>query len=71
MGSGCELVGEDPDSLPRKLANFCRFMGMPAASFEKEISSLLRKLESRKGRGIEVSGGKRKPFSISHVKRET
>lgn len=38
--------------------------------FEKEITSLLRKMEARKGCGVRISRGKRKMFSASHVERE-
>ena len=34
---------------------------LPVEGFEKEISSLMRKLESRKGRG-----GKKKSLSVTH-----
>ena len=37
---------------------------LPVEGFEKEISSLMRKLESRKGRG-----GKKKSLSVTHLKR--
>ena len=38
-----------PNSFPSKFANFNSFVGMPIAGFEKESSSLLRKMEARKG----------------------
>ena len=38
--------------------------------FEKEINSLLRKIESRKGRGVKVVGGKKKSFLATHLERE-
>ena len=36
----------------------------------KEISSLLRKMESRKGRGVKVSRGNRKSFSCTCLEGE-
>ena len=44
------LEGEDINSLPSSFAEFSKSLGMPLASFEKEICALIRKLESRKGR---------------------
>ena len=43
---------ENPDSfsLLEKFVMFGNFLGLPVEGFEKEISSLMRKLESRKGR---------------------
>lgn len=43
---------------------------MPVVGFEKEIRSLLKKLEARKGRGVKVSGGKRSLRLASHFERE-
>ena len=37
------------DSLPSKFVNFSKFLGMPVEGFEKEIYSLLKKPEARKG----------------------
>lgn len=67
---GCNSVGEDLVSLPSKLLNFSNYLEMPVAGCEKEISSLLRKLESKKGHGVKVSGGKRILPSSSHFERE-
>lgn len=55
----CILEGEVIDSLPSKFVKFRSFVGMPFEGFEKEISSLLKKLEARKERRVKVSGGKR------------
>lgn len=73
MESTCVSVGEElsSDSLPCKFANFNSFVGMLVASFEKEISSLLRKMKAGKGCGVKVSRGKGKPFSSSYFERET
>lgn len=46
------------NSLFSKLASFSSLVGMPVEGFEKEIFSLLRKMETRKGHGVYVSGGK-------------
>ena len=42
--------GEVLDSLPSNFVNFNSFLGLPVKGFEKEINSLLKKLELRKGR---------------------
>ena len=57
-------------SLPRKFVNFSNYVGMLVAGFEKEINSLLKNLEARKGRGVKVLGGRRKHFLTSHFERE-
>ena len=46
------------NNLFSKLASFNSLVGMSIEGFEKEIFSLLRKMETRKGHGIYVSGGK-------------
>ena len=56
----CVPKGEVMDSLPTKFANFSSFVGILVEGFEKEINSLLKKLEARKGRGVKVPGGKKK-----------
>lgn len=38
--------------------------------FEKETSSLMRKMEARKGRGVKISGEKRKTCLSSWVEME-
>lgn len=38
--------------------------------FEKEILTLLRKIEMRRGHGVNVSRGKRKPNSSPYLKKE-
>lgn len=38
--------------------------------FEKEILTLLRKIEMRRGHGLNVSRGKRKPNSSPYLKKE-
>ena len=69
MEACCILVGKKLSfvSLPNKFANLNRFLGLPVASFEKEISTLLRKMESRKDCRVKVTGGKRKIFSSTHL----
>ena len=52
---------------------FCRvlqLLGLPILGFIKEISSLLRKLEAKKGRGVKVSRGRRKSKSSSRLEKE-
>ena len=46
-------------SLPDNLVTFSSFLGLPVVRVEKEINSLPRKMESRKGHGIKVARGKR------------
>lgn len=69
MEACCILVGKELSfvSLPNKFANLNRFLELPVASFEKEISTLLRKMESRKDCRVKVTGGKRKIFSSTHL----
>ena len=43
---------------------------MLGSSFEKEISSLLRKLEAKKGHGVKVLGGGRKSMSSLRLEKE-
>lgn len=69
MEACCISVGKELSfvSLPNKFANLNRFLELPVASFEKEISTLLRKMESRKHCRVKVTGGKRKIFSSTHL----
>lgn len=69
MEACCISVGKELSfvSLPNKFANLNRFLELPVASFEKEISTLLRKMESRKDCRVKVTGGKRKIFSSTHL----
>lgn len=50
----CVLEEEDLVSLPTKFVNFSSYMRMPVVGFEKEICSLLKKLEVRKRCGVKV-----------------
>ena len=49
-GSGGRKAGDwfGVDSLPTNFVNFSSFLGLPMEWFEKEISSLLKKLELKK-----------------------
>ena len=58
------------DSLSTNFVNFSSFLGLPMEWFEKEISSLLKKLELRKGCGVKVSGRKRSTPSTSHFEQK-
>ena len=62
------LEGENFNSLPSGFVEFSNCLGMPIAGFEKEICALIRKMESRKGRGIWMLGGKKR--GSSHFERE-
>ena len=57
-------------SLPSKFANFSSFLGLSMVGFEKEITSLLKRMESRKGHGFKVSRENRK-FSSTRLEKET
>lgn len=70
MEFGCVFVGEDLDSIPNKFVNFSNCVGMLVVGFEKEISSILRKLESIKGHGVKILGRKRILPSSSRFERE-
>ncbi|RVW50524.1 hypothetical protein CK203_074547 [Vitis vinifera] len=50
---------KDFRSLPDKFVAFSSFLGLPVTGFEKESNSLLWKLESRKGRGVKITRGKK------------
>ena len=54
----------------RSFLKFSNYVGMPILGYEKEISSILRKLESQKGRGVKVLGGKSKSLSSSWLDKE-
>lgn len=58
--SSCCSVGEEhpPYVLFGKLTNFSSFVRMLVAGFEKEIIPLLRKMEARRGCGVNASGGR-------------
>ena len=56
--------------LPNGFVEFSNCLGMLVLGFEKEISSLLRKLESKKGCGVKVLGGRRKSMSSSQLEKE-
>ena len=54
FGVRCNSAGEDIVSLLNKLVNFSNYLWMPVKGCEKEISFLVKKLESKQGRGVEV-----------------
>ena len=62
MEASSNSVGEVvfSESLPYKFSKFSNLLGMLVKGFEKETSSLMRKMEARKGRGVKISGEKRK-----------
>ena len=55
--------------IPNKFVEFNSFLGLAMVGFEKEISTLLKKMESRKGCGDKASRGSRKSSS-SCLERE-
>lgn len=57
-----------PKSVFRKLVVFSSFMGMPIEGFEKEVISLLRKTQARKGCDNSSLGEKRKLTSTTCFK---
>lgn len=52
----------------QNLVSFSKFVGLQVDGHEKEIASLLRKMETRKGH--RVSTVKRRPPSMAHFVRE-
>ena len=70
VGLGRVAKGEDFVCLPNGFVEFSNCLGMLVLGFEKEISSLLRKLESKKGCGVKVLGGRRKSMSSSQLEKE-
>ena len=60
-GSSVAKCLSDPSF--QKFLSFSKFLGLLVDGNEKEIASLLRKMESRKGRNVSVS--KRRPCSTS------
>ncbi|RVW34265.1 hypothetical protein CK203_093009 [Vitis vinifera] len=64
MKAGGDSMGElvVSKSLPYEFTKLSNFLGMPMAGYEREITSLLRKLEARKGRGLKISMGKKKTW---------
>ena len=56
--------------LPNKFVAFSSFPGLPVMGFEKEINSLLKKLELRKGRGIKIARGKKKSPLATRLEKE-
>ena len=69
-GLGGVVDGEEFTSLPKGFVEFSTCLGLPILGVEKEINSLLRKLEAKKGRGVKLSGGGRKSMSSSHHEKE-
>ena len=63
------LEGEElsSTSLPSKYAGFCNFLGFSVVGFEKEITSLLRKMEARTGVKFSKGSGK---FSSTCLEKE-
>ncbi|KAL6335611.1 hypothetical protein AAG906_030745 [Vitis piasezkii] len=70
LGFECAVEGEEIVRLPSNIVKFSSGLGMAVAGFKKEINSLLKKLESRKGRGIKGFGGKKKFVPSSRFERE-
>ena len=66
----CVPKEEDLLSLPNKFVNFSSYLGMPIVGFEKEIRSLLKKLEARKWCGAKGAGSERSHYPVSHFERE-
>ena len=69
-GLGGVEEGEEFVCLPRGFVKFSNCLGMPISGYEKEISSLLRKLELQKGQGVKVLGGRRKSMFSSWLDKE-
>lgn len=54
----------------RKFVSSNEHLGLYVDGSEKEVASLLRKLEAIKGRTRGASGSKRRPFSTSRFDRD-
>ncbi|KAL6349077.1 hypothetical protein AAG906_033733 [Vitis piasezkii] len=61
---------KDFRSLPDKFVAFSSFLGFPVTGFEKESNSLLWMLESRKGRGVKITRGKKNSPLATQLERE-
>lgn len=70
MGFKCAANEEEVVSLPSSFVKFSSGLRMLIVSFEKEISSLLKKLETRKRRGVKRLGEKKIFLSSSRFDRE-
>ena len=57
--------GEGLVSLLGRFVMLNNYLGVPVKGYEKELCSLLRKLELRKGRGVKVLREKSKPLASS------
>ena len=66
LAQGFESIveGEEVVSLPSSFVKFSSSLGMPVVGLEKEISSLLKKLNSRKGRGVKEVREKEEIFAF-------
>ncbi|RVX20387.1 AP-2 complex subunit alpha-1 [Vitis vinifera] len=67
---GGVVEGEDFASLPRGFVELSNCLGILVLGFEKEINSLLRKLEAKKGCGVKASGGRQHSLSSSRLEKE-
>ncbi|RVW74698.1 hypothetical protein CK203_047924 [Vitis vinifera] len=54
----------------KNFVSFSEYLGLPLEGFEKEVDSLLRKLEAWKGRRVVGSRGKRRSSPASQFERE-
>ena len=67
---GGVVEGEEFVSLPRGFVEFSNCLGILVLDFEKEINSLLRKLEAKKGCGVKVLGGRQHSLSSLRLEKE-
>ena len=70
LGFECAAEVEEVVSLPSSFVKFSSGLGVPIVGFEKEISSLLKKLQSRKESGVNGLGGKKKILLSSCFERK-
>ena len=68
-GKDMEL-GENFANSYKNFVSFSEHLGLPMEGFEKEVGSLLRKLEAQKGQRVVGSKGKRRPSPTSQFERE-
>ena len=76
VGCGEDVGGKDVESKEnfvdsyKNFVSFSEYLGLPMEGFDKEVDSLLRKLEARKGQRVVGLTGKRRPSHASWFERE-
>lgn len=60
----------DYECLPDKCVTFSRFLGLPVMRCEKEINSLLKKPETKRGHGVKITRRKKKSPLATHLEKD-